>query len=107
MGGFSSLFGAITGLMGMANDREYQKDMKRARDRAEAQALEQANAARRQAKAAEEAMNRANPKRPNVASALSEAEQAGKQGASGTLLTGAQGVDPNSLTLGKKTLLGG
>ena len=30
----------------------------------------------------------------------------GQSGASGTFLTGPGGVDPNSLTLGKKTLLG-
>jgi hypothetical protein len=38
---------------------------------------------------------------------LDAATQAGKGGASGTMLTGSQGIDPNLLSLGKNTLLGG
>lgn len=60
----------------------------------------------KQLKSADEAMNRANQKRPNTRQLLDDASQAGKAGASGTMLTGAQGVDPASLTLGKTTLLG-
>lgn len=42
------------------------------------------------------------------AAALSESQQAVNQTAgSGTMLTGNMGVDPNSLELGRKTLLGG
>lgn len=76
---------------------------------------QQARSAQRQAQAnaesqaaqADQANNRANQKRPDVAGALSAAMQAGKAGASGTMLTGASGVDTSSLTLGKSTLLGG
>jgi len=60
----------------------------------------------RQEKAAEEATNRANSRRANTGAALDSALQAGRAGASGTLLTGPQGIDPNALTLGGNTLLG-
>lgn len=60
----------------------------------------------KQLKAAEEATNRAAQKRPNTSSILSEAEQAGKAGVSGTMLTGPQGVSNDQLTLGRSTLLG-
>ncbi len=70
-------------------------------------AMQQAQAnADKQAKSADEAMNKANQKRPNVQGVLDSATQAGKAGASGTMLTGPQGVDPNTLNLGKSTLLG-
>jgi len=75
----------------------------KAADKANRQAQENA---RRQEKAADEATNRANQKRADPSAALSNAMQAGKSGASGTMLTGAQGIDPNALTLGKNTLLG-
>ena len=52
-------------------------------------------------------INKANAKRPDVAAMLSGNEQSAKGGASGTMLTGPQGVDPNALNLGKNTLLGG
>ncbi len=65
----------------------------------------QANADRTQ-KQADQDFNRANQKKPDTVGILSAAQQAGKSGASGTMLTGAQGVDPASLTLGKNTLLG-
>lgn len=57
--------------------------------------------------AADQAMNRANPKRANTNAALAQAEQAAKGGPSGTMLTGPTGVDQASLSLGKSTLLGG
>ena len=72
-------------------------------DAAQAQALQQSQKAARQADIAN---NKANQKRANPASALDAAKQAGKAGQSGTLLTGSQGVDPSTLSLGKSTLLG-
>jgi hypothetical protein len=60
----------------------------------------------KQLKAADENINRATAKRPNTARIVDEAAQAGKAGASGTMLTGSQGVDPSALTLGRSTLLG-
>lgn len=56
-----------------------------------------------QAKAADEAMNRANQKSPNVRNIL---ESNTGSGLSGTMLTGPQGVSTDSLQLGKNTLLG-
>ena len=71
---------------------------------AQRQAQRQAEAT---AQAADEANNKVNQKRPDVAGALASAMQAGKSGASGTMLTGPGGVDPGALSLGKSTLLGG
>lgn len=67
------------------------------------QALTQANAS---ATAADQAMNKANQKRPDVSAILDAATQSGRAGVSGTMLTGAQGVDPSSMSLGRSTLLG-
>lgn len=70
---------------------------------AQAQAKQQAE---KQAQAADQALNQANQKKPDTSAILSAAQQSGKSGQSGTMLTGSQGVDPTSLTLGKSTLLG-
>lgn len=63
-------------------------------------------AAEKQAKVAEEATNRSLAKTPNTSAIMSQAEQASKAGVGSTMLTGPAGVDPNSLQLEKKTLLG-
>lgn len=55
--------------------------------------------------AADQANNKTNQKRPNANTLLAD-NQAQNMGG-GTLLTGPQGIDPNLLTLGKTTLLGG
>jgi hypothetical protein len=65
----------------------------------------QANAAKT-ATAADQAFNQQNQKKPDTSAILSAAQQSGKMGASGTMLTGPQGVDVSQLTLGKSTLLG-
>ena len=71
------------------------------------QGMEQAQRnAEAQAKQADEDINRANMKSPDTAAMMSDAMLTGKQGASGTLLTGAQGVT-DKLKLNKTTLLGG
>ena len=77
-----------------------------------AKAQKEANAvsvaqAKTAADQADQATNRANAKSPNVAGLLSANTMSAKAGQSGTMLTGTQGVDPNTLMLGKKTLLGG
>ena len=51
--------------------------------------------------------NKANRKRVDVAGIRSKEEQAALTGPAGTMLTGVQGVDPDNLTLGGNTLLGG
>ena len=55
----------------------------------------------------EQQINKANAKTPDIGALLSGNQQAAKGGASGTMLTGPQGVDPSALNLGKNTLLGG
>lgn len=74
-----------------------------AQKEAQAQATKTAND---QATAADQAMNAANQKRPDTNAILDAATQAGRGGVSGTMLTGAAGVDKNSMALGKSTLLG-
>ncbi len=74
-----------------------------ANKRAMNQAKENAD---RQAKQAEMEMNRANQKQPDTKALLSAAQQSGRAGASGTMLTGPAGIDPSALSLGKSTLLG-
>lgn len=70
-------------------------------------AAKQAKAnADRQAAQADMDFNRANQKRPDTMALLSAAQQAGKMGASGTMLTGSAGIDPSTLNLSKSTLLG-
>lgn len=68
---------------------------------------QQLEVATKQQKSAEENMNRANAKTADAGAILSAAQQASSGGGAGTMLTGPQGVDPNSLALGKNTLLGG
>lgn len=71
---------------------------------AQAQAV---NAAEGQRKRSEMAINQANRQQPNVSGIMQAARAGGGDtGASGTMLTGPTGVDPNALSLGKSTLLG-
>ena len=65
---------------------------------------EAANAAQGQRRQSEMAINKANQQTPNVAGIMESASAMGN--ASGTMLTGPTGVDPNALALGKSTLLG-
>ena len=57
-------------------------------------------------KQAEEAVNKANSKRPDTAAMMAGAEQSAMAGDMSTMLTGAQGVKPEDMMLGRKTLLG-
>lgn len=63
--------------------------------------------ARSQQRQSDEAMGRANRKTPDTGGILSAASQAAQGGPASTMLTGPTGVDPNALSLGKNTLLGG
>jgi len=75
---------------------------------AQKKAQEQARQnALKQEKSSDEANNRINQKSADTTGALAAAQQAGKSGASGTMLTGPTGIDPGALTLGRTTLLGG
>lgn len=55
---------------------------------------------------ADQANNAATAKKPNLATLLGANQAAAKGGVSGTMLTGPAGIDPNTLQLGKNTLLG-
>ena len=91
---------AVAGtVVSIYNGQEQKKAAEKASQRAEANA-------KKQEKAADEATNRANQKRADPMAAMDAATQAGKAGASGTMLTGPQGIDPAALTLSKNTLLG-
>lgn len=64
------------------------------------------DSAQKQAKASDEAINRANQKTPDVQSIMSGASRDAKGGGGGTMLTGPAGVDPSTLALSKTSLLG-
>lgn len=91
-----AVVGAIAGIANAQSQKEAQQDA----------AKKASDLAKKQAREADIAMNRANQKQPDSAAILSAMNQAGKAGASGTMLTGPQGVDPSAMSLGKSTLLG-
>jgi uncharacterized protein YcfJ len=70
-------------------------------------AAQTAAANARAQEAADKANNLALNKQPDANGMQSRNTLEAKGGASGTLLTGPQGVDPKTLLLGKTTLLGG
>ena len=80
------------------------KAQESAQESAQKNAMRQAQAT---AKSNEEAVNRANMKRPNVNAILAATQNAAKSGVGSTMLTGPTGVDQSALSLGKSTLLGG
>lgn len=82
----------------------YHQGQQQARAQKKAADVAKQNAAK-QAQLAEQELNAANKKRANTSGIMSAAQQAGKSGASGTMLTGPGGAGP--LPLGKSTLLGG
>lgn len=102
-GGATSVVMAVAAVAGAAISYQNGQEQKKSAEKAASQA--QANA-QKQEKAADEATNRTNTKRADTGAALDSATQAGKAGASGTMLTGPQGIDPAALNLGKNTLLG-
>lgn len=63
-------------------------------------------AAERQRRLAEQAENKANMKTPDISGLLTEAQRKARIGPAASMLTGANGVDPTGLQLGRKTLLG-
>ena len=81
-----------------------QQDAMRQQKKAQAQATQAAASQQRQS---EMAINAANRRSPDVSSIMAGASKAASGGPSGTMLTGPAGVDPNSLALGRSSLLGG
>lgn len=92
----STLVSVVSAVQKFAAGRKADKRAKEAN----AQAKESSEKALKQQ---ERDMNRRNSKKPNVAAILAGNQQATQNT---TLLTGPGGVDPNSLNLGKNTLLG-
>ena len=80
--------------------RQALEDQRKANERAESRAMAEKQRS-------EQEYNRANRQNVDVESSLDAAELSAQQGASGTLLTGNMGVDPDQLNLGQNTLLGG
>jgi hypothetical protein len=79
------------------------QDQKKQAKKAAAQAEQMAV---KQEKAADQAFNRANQKKPNAGAMAAANQQTALAGGAGTMLTGAMGVAPDELQLGKNTLLG-
>lgn len=73
-------------------------------EKAQQQSMQQAQ---KQEAAADQANNAANMKSPDVGGLLAAAANGNRSGQSSTMLTGASGVDPNKLSLGRSNLLGG
>jgi hypothetical protein len=70
-------------------------------------ANEQAQQNAQQAKTdSERAQNKADQKSPNVGAMLEANTGSARSTGAGTMLTGPQGIDPDTLMLGKNTLLG-
>lgn len=88
----SAIYSAQQQKKSQALQRDAQADAKRAALKAESQA--------------DEAMNAQNMAMPDTASMMSAAMLSGKAGASGTMLTGAKGVDKSKLELQRNVLLG-
>ena len=63
-------------------------------------------AAEKQNQQSQQLVNQANRKKPDVSSIMQAAADSSSGGPAGTMLTGPTGVDPNSLALGKSSLLG-
>jgi hypothetical protein len=88
----------------IASGEDAKRKQAQALSRQESAQTQAVNAAQGQRKKSEMAINQANRATPNVQGIMESASAMG--GASGTMLTGSTGVDPNALALGKSTLLG-
>ena len=101
---YATVIAAVAAVAGAgvaySNGQEQKKSAEASMNQAKANAL-------KAEKQADQDNNRINQKKPDTSAILAAASQAGKGGVAGTMLTGSQGVDPNALSLGKSTLLGG
>jgi peroxiredoxin family protein len=84
--------------------RKAQKEAMNRQRAAQAQAAQQA---KEQATASQAAMRRAQGQAPDVAGIMAAAQEGAAGGPAATMLTGPMGIDPNQLSLGRNTLLGG
>ena len=93
--------------MSIANAQSGKKAQEKAMQQQKQAQDQAASQAQSQARRSEYAANEANRKTPDLNAIMQSASQAARGGPSGTMLTGPGGVDPNSLALGKNSLLGG
>ena len=91
---------AASAIQGKAAQDDAARQQKKAQQAATSKSISQ----QRQS---EMVTNAANRRTPDINSIMSAASQASKTGPSATMLTGSSGVDPNSLALGRSSLLGG
>jgi phage repressor protein C with HTH and peptisase S24 domain len=98
-----TLFGGLASIYGA---KKQARAMESATAQARDAALQQEQRAIKTEKAGEAEMNRANRRQPNAGALLSSAQQSARSGASGTMLTGPSGINPDDLRLGRSTLLG-
>lgn len=90
----------VSAVAGVVQGQKQQDQMKKASE-------QQARAADATLKQGEREQNRLNARSPDTQAIIDSNQRAAKDGGSSTMLTGAQGIDPSLLTLGKNTLLGG
>jgi hypothetical protein len=91
----------------IASGEDAKKKQAQALSKQESAQTQAVNAAEGQRKKSEMAINQANRQTPNVQGIMESASASAAGGPSGTMLTGPTGVNPNALSLGKSTLLGG
>lgn len=103
MSGVLSAVAAVATIAGTAVSAVQSSNQADAQKKAQDQAL--GNAKKQQDQASMQFAQQ-NQLKPDVAKMLADAQNNAKGGVSGTMLTGPGGVDPNSLSLGKSTLLG-
>jgi hypothetical protein len=99
----TGIAGTIIGAKQAGAASDAQDKALKAQEQAQKQAQAQTVA---DARRSDTANNEASKKTPDVSAILARAAQSGKAGLTGTMLTGPMGVSPNSLSLGKSTLLG-
>ena len=107
----AGIIGAAVGAGGLgysiASGEDAKKKQASALSKQESAQTQAVNAAEGQRKKSEMAINQANRQTPNVQGIMESASASAAGGPSGTMLTGPTGVNPNALSLGKSTLLGG
>jgi hypothetical protein len=86
---------------------EAKKQQEKALRQQESAQTQQLTQAKEEAETSQQNINKANQRRPDTQAVMADASMGAAGGASGTMLTGPQGIDPQQLALGKNTLLGG
>ena len=104
VGAIAAIGTTIASVSAANEQRKIQKKQMEQQRRANEQALTRAEEEKQRS---EMEYNRANRQNVDVESALDASKLSTKQGASGTLLTGSMGVNPEELDTSKNTLLGG